>query len=115
MKLYPYQQEMVDFIKASKDKSLHIDTRQGKLTLMAHRPLYKIAADIDRDIGLGKWSARANCYAMPYLQAMRELNAMSDRYGCDSAQSIVAYFLANAQTWKGETARQIKAELKGMI
>ena len=32
----------------------------------------------------------------------------------DSAKSIVLYFLANANTWRGETARRIKAELKSM-
>jgi hypothetical protein len=30
----------------------------------------------------------------------------------DSAKSIVLYFLANANTWRGEKARAIKVELK---
>jgi len=28
---------------------------------------------------------------------------------------IVRYFLSNATTWRGETARRIKAELKQML
>jgi hypothetical protein len=56
-----------------------------------------------------------NYAAVPYLNAMRELHSMSDRYYEDSALSVVSYFLANAQTWKGEDARRIKSELKDMI
>jgi hypothetical protein len=36
-------------------------------------------------------------------------------YGADDARGIVMYFLANAGTWRGENARRIKAELKGML
>lgn len=53
--------------------------------------------------------------AVPYLDAMVSLNSVSDSYGYDSADSIVRYFLANAATWRGDTARRIKAELKGML
>jgi hypothetical protein len=52
--------------------------------------------------------------AVPYLDAMGDLRDMSDNYGHDSAKSIVLYFLANAQTWKGDDARRIKAELKSI-
>jgi hypothetical protein len=50
--------------------------------------------------------------AVPYLDAMGDLRDINDNYGYDSAKSIVTYFLANAQTWKGDDARRIKAELK---
>ena len=50
--------------------------------------------------------------AVPYIQAMRCLNTISDSYGLDSAKSIILYFLANANTWHGEIARRIKTELK---
>jgi hypothetical protein len=33
-------------------------------------------------------------------------------YGADSVQSIAMYFLANAQCWRGDAARAVKAELK---
>ncbi len=36
-------------------------------------------------------------------------------YGVDSADSILIYFLANAKTWKGQTAKRIKIELKNLL
>lgn len=73
------------------------------------RSLSVIAREINKD-----WK---NIYyaARPYLNAMYSLNTIEDNYGCDSARSIVLYFLSNSQTWKGETARRIKAELKQML
>lgn len=53
--------------------------------------------------------------AMPYLNAMLDLNFISDRYGMDSAKGIVLYFLSNASTYRGETAKRLKNELKLMI
>lgn len=53
--------------------------------------------------------------AVPYMEAMRTLTDIDDTYGYDSADSIIRYFLANANTWRGETARRVKAELKGML
>jgi hypothetical protein len=52
--------------------------------------------------------------AVPYLQAMFSLGSITDDYGCDSAKSIVLYFLSNATTWRGPDARRIKAELKAI-
>lgn len=74
-----------------------------------HRPLYEIAADIQNN-----WK---NVYfgAVPYLSAMRGLTSIDDSFGYDSADSIVRYFLSNASGWRGEDARRIKAELKGML
>lgn len=53
--------------------------------------------------------------AVPYLDAMASLDKITDSYYADSGQSIVRYFLANAGTWRGETARRVKAELKAML
>jgi hypothetical protein len=50
--------------------------------------------------------------AVPYLQAMHSLDSINDDYYEDSGKSVVLYFLANANTWRGEKARAIKAELK---
>ena len=50
--------------------------------------------------------------AVPYLDAMKTLDSINDNYFFDSGKSVVLYFLANAGTWKGETARRIKKELK---
>ena len=72
------------------------------------RKLFEIAAEVRSD-----WK-NVNYAAKPYLEAMESLSEMSDMYVCDSAKSIVAYFLANASTWKGEVAKRVKAELKSM-
>jgi len=53
--------------------------------------------------------------AVPYLQAMSTLDDINQPYGYDSGESIVRYFLSNATTWRGDTARRVKAELKGML
>ena len=53
--------------------------------------------------------------AKPYLSAMSTLIDINDNYGCDDARTIIIYFLSNAVTWKGETARRVKAELKQML
>lgn len=53
--------------------------------------------------------------AVPYLRAMLTLSSVHGRYGYDDGRSIVLYFLANANTWRGETARRIKAELKELL
>jgi hypothetical protein len=53
--------------------------------------------------------------AVPYLEAMRSLDSVTDSFGADDAKSVVLYFLSNAKTWRGESARRIKAELKAII
>lgn len=73
------------------------------------RSLRDIAREIRRE-----WRP-VNYAAAPYLDAMSELDKISDRYYEDSADSIVRYFLSNASTWRGDTARRVKAELKGML
>ena len=72
------------------------------------RPLFEIAKEINKD-----WK---NVYfgAVPYLNAMYSLNSINDMYGMDTAKSIVIYFLSNATSWRGDTARRIKSELKSM-
>lgn len=73
------------------------------------RPLRVIAAEISRD-----WT-RPYFGAVPYIDAMRSLESMSDDYGMDPASDIVARFLCNATTWRGERARAIKAELNALL
>lgn len=77
------------------------------------RSLSSIAAEIKRD-----WSkAKGGIYfgAVPYLDAMSTMESIDDKYGYDSGESIVVYFLGNARTWKGETAKRVKAELNAMV
>jgi hypothetical protein len=78
------------------------------MTTTATRPLYIIANEIRFD-----WQ-KVYFGAVPYLEAMLCLKSIDDDYGMDSAKSVVIYFLSNATTWRGETARRVKAELKKM-
>lgn len=74
------------------------------------RPLYEIAREVYND-----WGAKIYFGAKPYLEAMTSLNSIEDNYIMDSGRSIVAYFLANAGTWRGEVARRVKKELNAML
>ena len=75
---------------------------------MTTRPLYEIASEIRKD-----WK-KVYFGAVPYLDAMSSLDSIEDNYIMDSGKSIVLYFLSNASTWRGETAKRIKLELKKM-
>ncbi len=50
-----------------------------------------------------------------YLRAMSNLSSIQDTYGDDDAESIVRYFLSNAQKWKGQTAKAVKKHLKKLV
>jgi hypothetical protein len=78
-------------------------------TLSTPRPLYTIAAEIRKD-----WK-KVYFGAVPYLDAMGSLGSISEPYYADSGESIVAYFLANANGWRGETARRVKKELNALL
>jgi hypothetical protein len=80
-----------------------------KAAIGGPRPLSAIARDIRAD-----WH-KPYFGAVPYIQAMAGLNTIDDQYGYDNARSIVRYFLSNASAWRGDKARAIKAELKGML
>ena len=73
------------------------------------RPIWKIAEEIKRD-----WK-KPYFGAIPYLEAMLELNSISDKYYDEDAKTIISYFLANSSSWKGETAKRIKEELRQMV
>jgi hypothetical protein len=73
------------------------------------RPLYEIAKDIRLHWANVKYSAK------PYLDAMAELDKITDTYLYDDAKSVVLYFLSNATGWRGEDAKRIKAELKALL
>lgn len=79
------------------------------------RPLFVIAAEIHRDWRDKKGNSKVYFGAVPYLTVMSQLNYVTDNYGEDSAKDVVIYFLSNAATWRGETAKRIKAELKAMV
>lgn len=73
------------------------------------RPLWLIAREIRAD-----WK-KVYFGAVPYLDAMQQLNSIHGAFYNDSAKSVVAYFIANAGTWRGDTARRVKAELKELL
>jgi len=73
---------------------------------MTTRPIYEIAREIRND-----WRP-VSPYAEPYLDAMSTLDSIDDNYMFDSGKSVVIYFLSNASTWRGETAKRLKVELK---
>jgi hypothetical protein len=72
------------------------------------RPLSAICVEIRKE-----WP-KVNFAALPYLQAMESINSINDNYFCDSGKSIVLYFLANAQSFRGEAAKRIKLELNAL-
>ncbi|KRD08592.1 hypothetical protein ASE48_08490 [Mycobacterium sp. Root265] len=78
------------------------------MTTTETRKLSAIAAEINE-----VWP-KVYFAALPYLEAMSELTSITDSYYQDSAEDIVRRFVLNAATWRGEDARRIKAELKGM-
>jgi hypothetical protein len=79
------------------------------MTTNVIRPLSTIARDIREH-----WP-KVYFGAVPYLDAMATLDSVDDNYFLDDARSIVVYFLSNATTFRGEHARRIKKELKGML
>ena len=75
------------------------------------RPLSEIAREIHSECSTKDWYFYAEAYVVP----MMSLESISDRYYEDTAESVVMYALANLTSWRGETARRIKAELNGML
>ena len=76
---------------------------------MQNRPLSVIAREIRAD-----WK-NVNFAAKPYLDAMATMGDVRENYYFDSGSSVVLYFLANANSWRGETARRVKGELRKMV
>jgi hypothetical protein len=96
----------------SKNKETHLTDIIGDHTMttaIEPRALATIALEIRMD-----WK-KVYFGAVPYLDAMTTMGSVHSDYGCDSGESIVLYFLSNATSWKGETARRIKAELKALV
>lgn len=84
-----------------------IQTQKTKTAPM--RRLSAIARDVRND-----WK-KVSYAAEPYLSAMAKMESIDDMYFCDSGASVVAYFLSNAQSWRGGIARRIKLELRKML
>jgi len=77
------------------------------------RSLYDIAQDIVSDY-MDRGKSVPHC-AEPYVNAMRMLDSIDDNYFEDSGRDVVLYALSNLSTWRGETARRVKTELKSLL
>lgn len=75
-----------------------------------HRPIFQIAKDIKEE-----WGSKVYFGAKPYLEAMHFLSTTQDKYGFDDAGNILAYFLSNASTFRGERAKELKQEIKNIL
>ena len=73
------------------------------------RSINTIAQEIKAD-----WK-KINYGAVPYLDAMMQIDSINENYYCDTAESIIIYFLSNASTWHGPKAKEIKIELKSIL
>ncbi len=96
--------------------SLYYSTNKPN-TMSGYRSIENIAIEIldiwNREFK-GQWRDKFVA-ATPYLETMIYLRRPEDSYGSDSAIEIVARFLSNATTWKGEDARRIKKELNNVL
>lgn len=77
------------------------------------RPLSDIASEIVRDPAYKKMPSKI--YAEAYVQPMRSMNDIEDNYFADTGVSVVSYALANLSSYRGDTARRVKSELKAML
>lgn len=75
-----------------------------------NRPICFIAKDIKKE-----WGSKIYFGAKPYLEAMEFLSNKDDKYGFDNADTILRYFLSNASSFRGESARRLKEEIKNIL
>lgn len=83
------------------------------------RTVSRVAGEI-----LSLWS-RPDPGALPYLEAMLSMDyssfthpdspTLERMYGAEPSRDVVARFLANASTFRGEDARRIKGELREIL
>ena len=71
--------------------------------------IYEIAQVIRKD-----W-VKMSPYAKHYVDAMHCIKNIDEMHVADRASSVVNYFLANAQSWRGDIAREVKKELNSRI
>lgn len=83
------------------------------MTQAAETPKRRTLSEIARDVR--KHWPRVYFGAVPYLEAMATMGDIGGSHGEDSGRSVVNYFLANAQSFRGPEAKRIKAELRGML
>jgi hypothetical protein len=52
------------------------------------------------DIIYDDWENNISTFALPYVEALSNLNDYDDSIGYDSANIIIGYFLNNSKSWK---------------
>ena len=77
------------------------------------RPISEVANEIVNDPNYRKMPSKI--YADAYVQPMRSMNDIEDNYFADTGVSIVSYALSNLSSYRGDTARRVKSELKDML
>ena len=87
---------------------------------MNTRPVSVIASEAIADMekqakAKGKYWRQMFPYACQQADAMLSLNSIDDNYMFDSGRMVVGSFLSNVSSWKGETARALKKELRTMM
>ena len=102
-----FDDDEFDYGRYCEDCSLFLDDERANLNVDVDGYIVAFAV-------LGLWDGLHNG-AKPYLVAMLQLTSITDKYMFDGADDIVRYFLSNASTWKGETARRVKKELNEML
>ena len=101
---------LITFVLYIKINVLYLSSNQITFIMSnTNRPLSVIATEITNN-----WE-NVNYGAVPYLNALKTLNSIDDMFNQDSADSVVRYFLSNASSWRGETARRVKKELNAML
>lgn len=79
------------------------------------RKLHEIAADIANCWKAKPASANTMTFAVPYLNAISQMEYVEDMYGAEYGDMVVCYLLNNIRNWRGEDAKRIKKELNAMI
>lgn len=51
-------------------------------------------------------------YAWPYITAMPSMSTADEMYGCDTGVSVILSGLSNLSSYRGDTAKRLKDELR---
>ena len=79
------------------------------MTTTETRALWQIARDIRADWPMPYVGAK------PYIRAMTALDTIDEAHSAGTGRDVVRLFLVNAGSWRGDTAREIKAELRALL
>ena len=92
-------------VKVAADFLVHKRRHKERPMSVEPRPLHEVAKEIRRE-----WR-NPHFAAVPYIDAMAEMEDAWSKYGAEGGATIISYFLSNAASWRGEVAKRIKAEL----